>query len=68
MAVPTTVFSAGASRNFYGLGVDPANGDVYAADALDYVQASHIYRYDKSGNLLGTFNAGIITGNFSFNE
>lgn len=55
-------------RNFYGLGIDPSNGDVYVSDALDYVQPSRIYRYDKTGSLIQSFAAGIISGNFAFNE
>jgi hypothetical protein len=65
-AAPVTPFIAVNTRNFYGLGVDPANGDVYVSDALDYVQASRIYRYDKNGNLIQSFTAGVISGNFAF--
>ena len=65
--VPTLAFANGGTHNFYGLGVNPVNGDVYAADALDYVQNSVIYRYGSSGNLITSFTAGIITGNFTFN-
>jgi hypothetical protein len=67
-SVPTTPFSPGNGRNFYALGIDPSNGDVYASDALDYVQNSHIYRYGSNGSLIQSFTAGIITGNFTFNE
>lgn len=66
--IPTAAFSPGNGRNFYALGVDPVKGDVYAADALDYEQPSRIYRYSQSGSLITTFTAGIITGNFTFNE
>jgi hypothetical protein len=67
-SVPTAPFSPGNGRNFYALGVDPSNGDVYAGDALDYVQNSDIYRYNSNGGLIQSFTAGIITGNFAFNE
>jgi hypothetical protein len=67
-SVPATPFAAGNGRNFYALGVDPANGDVYAGDALDYVQPSNIYRYSQTGSLIQSFRAGVITGNFTFNE
>jgi len=53
-------------RNFYGLGVDPTTGDVYVSDALDYVQPSRVYMYDKNANLIQSFSAGIISGNFAF--
>lgn len=67
-SVPSVPFSPGNNRNFYALGIDPSNGDVYAGDALDYVQPSHIYRYSSSGSLIQSFTAGVITGNFTFNE
>ncbi len=67
-SVPTIPFSPGNGRNFYALGVDPVNGDVYAGDALDYVQPSNIYRYAQGGSLIQSFRAGVITGNFAFNE
>lgn len=53
-------------RNIYGLGIDPSNGDIYISDALDYVQSSRIYRYDKDGAEINSFTAGIISGNFAF--
>jgi uncharacterized protein DUF5074 len=65
---PASPFSPVNSRNLYGLGVDPATGDVYVSDAVDYVQNSHIYRYDKTGYLIQTFTAGVISGNFAFNN
>ncbi|MDB5280928.1 MAG: YncE family protein [Bacteroidota bacterium] len=61
-------FAANGGRNLYGMGVDPVTGDVYASDALDYVQASRIYRYDKNGVLIGSFIAGVISGNFAFSH
>lgn len=55
------------STILYGLGVDPNNGNIYVSDALDYQQTGTIYRYAKSGRLLGRFKAGIIPGRFCFN-
>jgi hypothetical protein len=63
---PLTPFVPVNGRNFYGLGVDPTNGDVYVSDALDYVQNAVIYRYDKNANLKQSFTAGLISGNFAF--
>ncbi len=51
---------------FYGLGIDPNNGDIYVSDAIDYVQRGIILRYDKSGKFLGEFLAGLIPGGFGF--
>ena len=49
---------------YYGLTVCPRTGDVYIADAIDYVQQGMIYRYSKEGNLLDEFYVGIIPGAF----
>jgi DNA-binding beta-propeller fold protein YncE len=57
-----------SASNIYSMDVDPKNGDVYVSDVLDYVQQSKIYRYDKNGSLIHSFNAGIISGNFAFNH
>lgn len=51
---------------FYGLGIDPYNGDIYVADAIDYVQRGVILRYDKSGELLDEWRGGIIPVAFDF--
>lgn len=50
----------------YGIKVDPRNGDIYAADAIDFVSKSKIYRLSSSYEVLDEFFAGIITGDFFF--
>lgn len=50
----------------YSLSIDPVNSDIYTSDALDFVQQSRIYRYDVDGQLVHSFTAGIISGNFAF--
>lgn len=49
---------------YYGLTVDPVNGDIYIADAIDYQQCGVIYRYSKDGQLTGEFSVGITPGAF----
>lgn len=51
---------------FYGLGIDPANGDIYVADAIDYVQRGVILRYDRTGELIDQWRGGIIPSAFGF--
>ena len=53
-------------QNIYGFDVDPKTGDLYLADALDYNQASDIYRYSSDGVLLGQFKAGVISNGVRF--
>ena len=49
---------------YYGLTVDPASGEVYVADAIDYQQQGKIYRYSASGEEIDEFYVGIIPGAF----
>lgn len=65
-ALPTAPFIAANSRNFYGLGVDPGNGTVYVADAIDYTQRGVVFRYAADGSAIDEFLAGRIPGGFVF--
>ncbi len=49
---------------YYALGVAPVTEEVYVGDALDYQQRSVVYRYSREGELLDTFTAGVIAGDF----
>lgn len=49
---------------FYGLAVDPACGDIYVADAIDYQQQGIVYRFSSSGRLITQFYTGINPGAF----
>ncbi len=54
-------------RNFYGLGVDPFSGRIFASDALDYVQRGLVFTYSSGeGNAIDTLKAGIIPRKFIF--
>ena len=56
--------TAGIPSLYYALGVAPDTEEVYVGDALDYQQRSIIYRYSSEGELLDTFTAGVIAGDF----
>ncbi len=49
---------------YYGLTVNPINGEIYVADAIDYQQQGKIYRYSTTGELIDEFYVGIIPGAF----
>lgn len=66
MALPSDAFIKEETRNFYGLGIHPKNGDVYVSDALNYTQKSSIYRFQSKGTLLYHFKAGLISSDFVF--
>jgi YVTN family beta-propeller protein len=63
---PSVPFIPNEGKNFYGLGIDPTNGDIYVSDAADYVQEGTIYHYTKDRSLKRSFKAGIIPGNFYY--
>ncbi len=62
--LPLRPFLDNRGTIYYGLTVNPDNGDVYVADAIDYQQPGKIYRYDAQGDLLDEFYVGIIPGAF----
>lgn len=62
--VPVRPFLDNKGTIFYGLTIDPLNGDVYVADAIDYQQQGKVYRYSKEGVLIDEFYVGIIPGAF----
>lgn len=62
--VPVRPFLAYGGTIYYGLTVNPANGEVYVADAIDYQQPGKIYRYSPGGELLDEFYVGVIPGAF----
>lgn len=62
--VPVRPFLEYTGTIYYGLTVNPYNGDVYIADAIDYQQKGKVYRYTKEGELADEFYVGIIPGAF----
>ena len=62
--VPSEPFLPYNGTLYYGLTVSPYNGDVYVADAIDYVQQGKVYRYSNDRVLLDSFYVGIIPGAF----
>ena len=59
-------FIKGNGKNFFSLGIDHTNGDIYLSDAIDYVQNGIIYRFSQLGEPLDTLRGGIIPGYFCF--
>ena len=62
--LPARPFIETAGTIYYSLTVNPVNGDVYVADAIDYVQNGIVMRYSAEGALLDTFTVGITPGSF----
>ncbi|MEN7547012.1 DUF5074 domain-containing protein [Rapidithrix thailandica] len=53
-------------RLFYGLGFDTQLQQVYACDAIDYVQQGWVFRFDLLGVKIDSFKVGVIPGEFVF--
>ena len=59
-SLPAQSWIPARGKNFYGLSIDYKTGDIYATDAIDYVQRGFVYRYSRAGTLLDSFRAGVI--------
>jgi hypothetical protein len=64
--LPSDVFINGNGKNFYALGTDPTNGNVWVGDAIDFVQSGRVYEYTASGVYKTEYVCGIIPGGFVF--
>jgi hypothetical protein len=66
-AIPATPFIPSNGHLFYGLGIDPANGNIFVTDAVDFTQNGWVYRYNQlTGALLNSYSAERIPGSFCF--
>jgi YVTN family beta-propeller protein len=63
-SVSTTPF---ITNSFYGVGVDPSNGDVYGGTP-NFSQNAKMYRYDRMGALIDSAEVGIAPNGFTFIE
>ncbi|MBC7862093.1 MAG: YncE family protein [Bacteroidia bacterium] len=66
--LPSAFHIAQGNKIFYGLGIDPEDGTIYVADAIDYNQNGKIYRYQNNGTPIDNFSSGIIPGDFYFEK
>jgi len=64
--ISAPVDSNGKRHKLYGINVNPENGDIYVADAVDYSQSGAVYRYDTDGKLIDQFRVGINPNHFAF--
>ena len=62
--LPQLPVISSSGTKYYGLTVNPENGDIYVADAIDYMQQGLIKHYSLNGLLLNEFYAGITPGAF----
>ncbi|MCH5330953.1 MAG: YncE family protein [Alistipes sp.] len=67
-SLPTRPLIPADGMLWYGLTTDPERGDIYAADAADYMQQGTIKRYSSDGELLDSFLAGVTPGAFCWKQ
>ncbi len=66
-AIPGTPFIPSNGHLFYGLGIDPVNGNIFVTDAVDFTQNGWVYRYNQlTGALLNSYAAERIPTSFCF--
>src|SRR6185436_10751980 len=54
------------AKNFYGLGIDPANEDLYGAYSPVFGQAGYMFRYAKNGILKDSTQVGVGPNGFVY--
>ncbi len=54
------------ARSFTSIGIDPANGNLVAANSANLVSPGEIYLFDSQGMELHQFNCGIFPNGFGF--
>lgn len=68
LPIEDDVFAGNAliTKTFYGFDINPADGVIFAYDAMNYSERGILYRYDKNGIELGNYRTGIIPNGSSF--
>jgi DNA-binding beta-propeller fold protein YncE len=65
--IPSTTFIIQQpGENFYKIGINPINSDVFITDAVDFVQQGYLLLYDRTGKFVIKLRAGIIPGSMCF--
>lgn len=66
--ISAPVDANGTRHKLYGIDVNPKNGEIYVADAIDYRQSGAVYRYAPDGSLIDQFRVGITPNHFAFTD
>jgi DNA-binding beta-propeller fold protein YncE len=64
--LPASELINGTSKNFYGISIEPKTGNIFVADAIDYIQKGKIYQYNPKGALISEFKVGLIPSKIYF--
>lgn len=58
--LPAEPLIPATDRNWYGLGYDAVADRLWLCDARDFQRRGEVVQYDRSGNMLGSYEAGVI--------
>jgi hypothetical protein len=64
--LPLEPYITDSGHNFYKLGINPVNGDIFVTDAVDFQQNGSILIYSADGTLVTSQSADIIPGSVCF--
>ncbi|MCB0553134.1 MAG: hypothetical protein KDD02_06240 [Phaeodactylibacter sp.] len=64
--LPAQPLVSANGREFYGLGVEPATGNIWVGDAKDFQSRGEALSFSPSGLQLATFDAGYLPNGFAF--
>lgn len=65
--LPTNAFITQPSgSSFYGMAVNPSNGNLLIADAVDYQSRGYVRLYNAAGVIRSKYQVGVIPGEFLF--
>jgi streptogramin lyase len=64
--IPTVPIFSESTFTYYGIAVNPKNGNVYVGNARDYVSKGEVVVLKSSGGLIHRFACGINPGDFVF--
>ncbi|RYZ51309.1 MAG: hypothetical protein EOP49_12030 [Sphingobacteriales bacterium] len=69
LQLPSIPFiAAGQFQYFWGLGINPWNGDIYVGDPKGFIQKGSVHIYSPEGILIKELKTGVGPGHFYFAE
>lgn len=60
--LPDEAFIPESGRLFYRMSVNPANGEIFVTDAVNYQDKGYLLRYDSDGELISEYQADVNPG------
>jgi len=64
--LPSEPYISASGHYFYKLAINPANGDIFVTDAVDFQQDGYLLSFNTDGTLVSSQSADIIPGSMCF--